>query len=161
MIIRTTILFFIIIFSGKPLYADVIVGTAILAGGGWDFSIMQACEPFDGDIAIGIIIDLSETRICGMNGAKLICLPDSLFEELKYAPEDTTQYEYHLPAILGAVYVIITRHNYYAKIRFPENDYPFLYMDYVYQPDGSTKLFKTTAVKLVSWGLIKKLTKED
>ena len=85
-------------------------------------------------------------------------LPDSTFEDLMYAPEDSTLYDTEQPPLLGTTYVIKTGDGKYAKIVFtkvwPMNEAEMMY---VYQPDGSRLLFNPTATEEFSWGRIKKI----
>ena len=84
-------------------------------------------------------------------------ISDCTFEELKYAPEDTTIYAIDAPALVGRVYVSRTMEGHYAKFRFLYLTYDEAVIEYVYQPDGSRVLYDASAVEEYSWGKIKEL----
>jgi len=146
---------FLILSLPNLLLADVISGTANLSAGGlggWDFSIMETVAVDDGDIGVAHVGDLGGYFVIGLNGALVAHLPDSTFEDLKYAPEDSTIYSMMQPAYVHSLYLMKTRDNKYVKLRFPENYSSF---DFIFQPDGSRKLFDYIGTEYKSWGIIK------
>lgn len=143
-------------------HSDVISGTGVLTWAQWDFSESEACEDmFCGDIAVidvfypplGLVV--SAPYAPGL----IICLPDSSFQDLKYAPEDTLAYSYEVSAYANVTYVVRTLEGHYAKFRFTVLTYQSMIIDYVYQPDGSRELFNRIATKRQTWGAIKALYK--
>ncbi len=145
-------------FNAEILFSEILSDTVILAGS-WDFS--EQCSksyPERGDVCIVIVVDPPPEQILVLceAGAKVCHLPDSTFNDLKYAPEDTLAYDYYSPFVENSTYVIRTGDAKYAKIRFTQL-YPYPMMEYAYQTDGSRMLFSPVAVESVSWGTIKKV----
>ena len=187
----------ILLFNVTVAYTAVIYGTGEMDPWGWDFSLQEPAGILSGnpDILIAIVNDpgLGLIVSASMPPAIIIAVPDSTFEELKFAPADTTQYSWYAHAVENRTYVIRTLERTYAKFRlfnlpqgsisplvlnlsdldlFPGDvsiikHMEFLFIahatiptiEYVYQPDGSTKLFDKVSVEEVSWGVIKQLMK--
>jgi hypothetical protein len=141
--------------------SEIISGTVVLDKyWGWDFSAQSdSCNELccSLDIMISIIVDpplgLSVGASCPP--AMITMVPDSTFEELKFAPEDTTQYTWILPAEIGTCYVVRTMELHYAKFKFIQLPYDTPIFEYVYQPDGSRILYDTSSTSPSSWGAIK------
>jgi len=147
---------------GQELHAGVITGSAILDHGGWDFSEqISTTGPFEGDMFVAIVVDppLGWRIAAAMPPALIAEIQDSTFQELTFAPEDTSTYSFDAPASVGRVYVVRTAERHYAKFRFLECDYAGLEIEYVYQPDGTRKLYDEISVEDDTWGGIKALFK--
>lgn len=131
----------------------------------WDFS--EKCSKAyheGGDVGIVTVVDPPPDRIivaCD-TGALVAHLPDSTFEDLKYAPDDTTLYNFYQPYFVNSTYVVKTGDGKYAKIQF-QQVIPAPIMEYVYQPDGTRKLFDpdSVGVQITSWGTIKCFVKDS
>lgn len=143
--------------------SEVISGIVNLIHGGWDFSEqVSTTGPFEGDIFIAIVVDppLGWRVVASFFSTALIAvIPDSTYEELQFAPADTSAYSFDAPADVGLVYVIRTEEGHYAKMHLLQCDYAGTIMEYTYQPDGSRRLFNKIAVESISWGKIKALYK--
>ena len=141
--------------------SEVISGIVNLIHGGWDFSEqVSTTGPFEGDISIVIVVDppLGWRVVASFFSTALIAvIPDSTYEELQFAPADTSVYSFDAPADVGLVYVIRTEEGHYAKMHLLQCDYAGISMEYTYQPDGSRRLFNEIAVESTSWGKIKAL----
>ena len=127
---------------------------------GWNFTLMENVMWYDCHVFVARVLDPPPERllvICN-NNSFITMLPDSTFEDLMYAPEDSTLYDTNLPALLGTTYVIKTGDGKYAKIVFMKLEPIYTTeMMYVYQPDGSRRFFNPTATEEFSWGCIKQL----
>jgi len=136
----------------------VMSGIGVLDLGGWDFSERMSVNPFVADLCVTFVVDppLGLRASVYRSPGGVLMLPDSTYEDLKYAPADTTLYTLDVPAYLGTVYVSRTMEGHYAKFRFLQL-YAAIIIEYVYQPDGSTKLFGPIAIEGRSWGSIKSL----
>jgi hypothetical protein len=140
--------------------SEVISGIVNLIHGGWDFSEqVSTTGPFEGDMFIAIVVDppLGWRVATTIPPALITVIPDSTYENLQFAPADTSVYSFDAPAEVGYVYVIRTVERHYAKMRLIKCDYAGTIMEYTYQPDGSRKLFNEIAVESISWGRIKAL----
>ena len=144
------------------VHSDVISGTGVLTWGEWDFSESEACDYiFCGDITVIDVFDppiglvVSVPYVPGL----IICLPDSSFQDLEYAPEDTLAYGFEVPAYPNVTYVVRTLEGHYAKFRFTVPTFQSIIIEYVYQPDGPRDLFDRIGTKGQSWGAIKALYK--
>jgi hypothetical protein len=140
--------------------SEVISGIVNLIHWGWDFSEqVSTTGPFEGDMFIAIVVDppLGWRVAAGMPPALIVVIPDSTYEELQFAPADTSVYSFDAPADVGYVYVIRTVERHYAKMRLIQCDYGAIIMEYTYQPDGSRRLFNEIGVESTSWGKIKAL----
>ena len=137
--------------------SDVISGTVVMPDG-WNFTLMENVMWYDAHVFVALVVDPLPERLLVLcnNYSYITMLPDSTFEDLMYAPEDSTLYDTEQPAYEGVVYVIKTGDGNYAKfiitklLPMYETE-----MMYVYQPDGSRRLFNPTAVEEFSWGGIK------
>jgi hypothetical protein len=134
-------------------------GVVQLTNGGWDFSEEKSVNPFfdpGADFAIAYVVDPPlGYRVQGLDGARLVMVPDSTFEELTEAPEDPSLYGWDLPGLMGVTYVIRTIEGHYAKFRILS----LLghWIEYAYQSDGSRMLAYPTPVERTTWGRIKAL----
>jgi hypothetical protein len=149
-----------LILTPLEVHSDVISGTGVLTWGEWDFSESEACEDmFCGDISVvDVFYPPLGLMVCAPYAPGLIiCLPDSSFEDLEYAPEDTLAYSYDAPAYPNVTYVVRTLEGHYAKFRFTVLTYQSMIIEYVYQPNGSRELFNRTATKRQTWSAIKGL----
>lgn len=150
----------ILIIIPVKAFPGVIDGTGVLTYGEWDFSDSAAVHCMCGDIYVidvfepplGLVVTINypPSAILSKSGA-------AVFDTLKYAPEDTSLYHDWVPATMQATYVVITREGHYAKFRFTSLSAFQVIIEYVYQPDGSSRLFDPIAVKSTSWGRIKSL----
>lgn len=143
----------------SSVYSGVICKIDTLYLGGYDFSESTTVHQDDSDIFMAIVVDPPLGLVVGAYRypAEIAYLPDSTFEDLRYAPEDTTVYNFYQHAYLGKTYVVRTMEMHYAKFRFLQLPYAVTIIEYVYQPDGSRKLFDRIAVESYTWGGIKKL----
>jgi hypothetical protein len=139
------------------VHSDIISGTGELTWGEWDFSECAPVNCYCGDINVLEVFELGLTVFAGHWPGLIVILPDSSFEDLKYAPEDTSIYDYHAPVDPNVTYVVRTLERHYAKFRFTNLGYPPWLIEYVYQPDGSRKLFDEIATERQTWGGIKAL----
>ena len=152
------LLWFLLIVLTPNAHSGIIWGTGVLIHGSWDFSEEVSIEiEGEWDIIIGIVVDPPLGWMVGAWYPALITEVDSTFEELQFAPEDTTLYNFDAPASLGRTYVVRTRERHYAKFRFIELNYQRTVIEYVYQPDGLRKLFGEINVERYSWGAIKSI----
>lgn len=145
----------------RSLFSDVITGTAELTNGFWDFYTMESLTWQEGGGHAFVPLMNGVLVVAATNGSFVAAVPDSGFEELQYAPADSTQYYYNQVAVDGRIYVykitnITTREVTYAKVRFLRYSYPVV-LDYVYQPDGSRKLFNDVGIDHSTWSMIKAL----
>ena len=141
----------------SSVYSDVISGTAFMPHG-WNFTLMENVMWYDAHVFVALVVDPPPERLLVLcnNYSYIAMLPDSTFEDLMYAPEDSTLYDTEQPAYEGIVYVIKTGDGKYAKIIFTTLLPMYATeMIYVYQPDGSRRLFNPTATEEFSWGRIK------
>ncbi len=126
--------------------------------GGWDFSEETPVHWLDGDIQVGHVGDPPlGWLVGGANGAGIILLADSTFEDLSEAPADSSLYNYwgEEPGIPGATYVCRTGDGHYAKFRFLD---PFFSeIEYAYQTDGRPSFLDPVPVEETTWGRIKAL----
>ncbi len=140
--------------------ADVISGQGIMSPcWGWDFSAQKSlCVLEFPDIFLAFVVepDLG-LRISVTNPARVAMIPDSTFEELRFAPEDSSSYTWDLPALYDMTYVARTKEGNYAKFRFLQLPYLEPVIEYVYQPDGSGRFFNEIGVEGSTWGAIKAL----
>ena len=142
-------------------YPGIIWGTGVLIHGFWDFSEEESVLGY-GDIFIADIVDPPlGRRVCATYYPALIAVVDSTFEELQFAPEDTTLYDINAPASLGRTYVVRTCESHYTKFRFLELSYQRSVIEYVYEPDGSRTLFGEIGVGIYSWGAIKSIFRKN
>ncbi|MGD1048665.1 MAG: hypothetical protein ABR899_07955 [Candidatus Krumholzibacteriaceae bacterium] len=140
--------------------ADVISGQGVMAPcWGWDFSEqVSLCYLENPDIILGFIVDPPLGLVIGVTGwASIVMLPDSNFEDLRYAPEDSTAYGYDLPALVNTTYVARTREGHFAKFRLLQLPYLVPIIEYVYQPDGSRRFFNEIGVEKSTWSAVKAL----
>lgn len=149
-----------LVLTPLKVHSDVISGTGVLTWGEWDFSESEACDyMFCGDISVIDVVDphLGLIVCVPYVPGLIICLPDSSFQDLKYAPEDTLAYGYEASAYPNVTYVVRTLEGHYAKFRFTVLTYQGMIIEYVYLPDGSRKLFGEVATQRQTWGAIKAL----
>ena len=155
-----TIITFLILSATNGVYAgSIISGTGVLDEfWGWDFS-EQSCTSDNRDMIVGFIVDPPLGLSVGPTypPSLIAMLPDSSFEDLKYAPADSSLYKIVQPAYLNVTYVARTLENHYAKFKFISLPYDIPIIEYVYQPDGSRKLFEETGTTKSSWGSIKQI----
>ena len=139
-------------------YSKVISGIGYLDFGGWDFSDTTSVHPDYADISLAIVVDPPiGLMVFAHNGASVVHLPDSTFENLKHAPEDSSMYDIDVPAYLSQTYVARTQEGHYAKFRFLRLPYQIAIIEYVYQPDGSRNLTDEIGTESYTWGAIKKI----
>jgi hypothetical protein len=140
-------------------YSDVISGTGILTWGEWDFSESAPVNCYCGDIMVADVFDPPIGLIVEVpyRPGLIVCLPESSFQDLKYAPEDTLAYDFEAPAYPNVTYVVRTLEGHYAKFRFTTLTLQSAVIEYVYQPDGSRRLFDEIATQRQTWGIIKAL----
>ena len=151
------VLWLLLIVLTSNAYSGIIWGTGVMTNAFWDFS-EQMSVLGEGDIDLAIVVDPPlGWRVGATRYPALIAEIDSTFEELKFAPEDTTVYDIDAPASLGRTYVVRTLERHYAKFKFIELSYQGAVIEYVYQPDGSRKLFGEIGVERYSWGAIKSI----
>ena len=151
------VLWFLLIVLTSNAYSGIIWGTGVLIYGFWDFSEEESVLGY-GDIFIADVVDPPlGCRVCATCYPTLIAEIDSTFEELKFAPEDTTVYDIDAPASLDRTYVVRTWERHYVKFRFLELSYQRSVIEYVYQPDGSRRLFGDISVEKSPWGAIKSI----
>ena len=153
------LLYFLLLALTNAAHSSVISGIGSMFKGSWDFSLAITVEPSEGDIFVADVVDppLGCRVAAYMPPALIAEIPDSTFEDLKYAPEDTSMYDIDAPASTGRVYVAITMEGNYSKFRFLVLTYSEIIIEYVYQPDGSRKLFDKVGVEKHTWGKIKAL----
>ena len=145
---------------GAGANADVISGQGVMTPcWGWDFSAQTSLCVLDmPDIFVAFIDDPPLGLVVTVtNPARVVALPDSSFEDLRYAPEDSSAYGYDIPAYVYTTYVARTKEGHYAKFRFLQLPYDLVIIEYVYQPDGSRRLFNLIGVEGCTWGAIKAL----
>jgi hypothetical protein len=147
---------FALLLTLSNAHSGVISGTGRLTWGEWDFSECKPVNCYCGDIIILDVFELGLVVMTNYSPALVVILPDSSFEDLKYAPEDSTLYDYYAPYYPGRPYVVRTLERHYAKFRFMNFTVPWD-IEYVYQPDGSRKLFDEIATEKQTWGAIKSL----
>lgn len=159
---KTCLLYTLVFISlmSSSVYSDVISGTTLI-NPGWNFTLMENVMWYDCHVFVALVVDPPPERllvICNNNSC-IAMLPDSTFEGLMYAPEDSSLYDTHQPALQETTYVIKTGDGKYAKIVFTKV-WPMheAEMMYVYQPDGSRKLFNDVGTETKSWGFIKLLS---
>ena len=93
-------------------------------------------------------------------GAWITAVPDTSFNDLLFAPEDLSQYDTMMPADFGITYVIHTTEEHYVKFHFLHIfDFSDPVIEYVYQTDGTRKLFDYISTEGSSWGTIKGMYK--
>jgi len=151
------LLWCLIFISYTHANSTILYGTGILIQGGWDFSEEASVFADDADIFIAYVVDPPLGDVVATNYALITALPDSVFEDLKYAPADSTMYSFWAYAVVGLTYVVITRESHYAKFRILELNFSGCSIEYVYQPDGSRVLYDTSPVEEYTWGKIKAL----
>ena len=137
--------------------AEVIEGIGVVAGA-WDFSEEESVNPIldpNADIGFAFVVDPPIGYWVGAFNGALIALADSAFEVLTTSPEDTTLYDWTLPAFPGVTYVVRTTERHYAKFKPIQILIPII--QYAYQPDGSRLLVDPVPVKPTTWGRIKLL----
>jgi hypothetical protein len=141
------------------VHSDVVSGTAVMTSNEWDFSEAASVHCFCGDIMVCEIIEppLGLMVVINYSPGLIVCLPDSSFQDLMYAPEDTLLYGFQAPAYPNLTYVVRTLEGHYAKFRFTVLTLHSLVIEYVYQPDGSRKFFDEIATERQTWGAIKAL----
>jgi len=140
--------------------ADVMSGQGVMDPcWGWDFSAQKSlCVLEFPDIFLSFVVEPPlGLMISVTNPARVAMMPDSSFEDLKYAPEDSSAYGYDLPALLNTTYVARTKEGHYAKFRLLQLPYYEPIIEYVYQPDGSRRFFNVIGVEGSTWGAIKAL----
>jgi len=147
-------------------YSGIISGTGVLDKGSWDFSDTTSVSPESEDADFFVIITALtltdaiplETYIGTNYPAMIAVIRDSTFEELKFAPPDTSSlYDYDALMLPNQFYVIKTHEGHYAKFRFLKSPVQHPMIEYVYQPDGSRRLFDAIGVERYSWGAIKSM----
>jgi len=144
------VLWLLLIVLTSNAYSGIIWGTGVMTNAFWDFS-EQTSVLGEGDIDLAIVVDPPLGWMVGATRyPALIAEIDSTFEELQFAPEDTTSYDFDASASLDRTYVVRTRERHYAKFRFLELNYQRSVIEYVYQPDGSRKLFGEISVETYS-----------
>ena len=152
--------FIVLLLATNPATSDVISGTAFMPDG-WNFTLMENVMWYDAHVFVALVVGPPPERLLVLcnNYSYIAMLPDSTFEDLLYAPEDSTLYDTNQPALQGTTYVIKTGDGKYAKIVFTKV-WPMheTEMMYVYQPDGSRKLFDDVGTETKSWGFIKLLS---
>lgn len=164
---------FLLIFCGLLLtltaatYSGVYWGVKEFDDSAWDFSDTTSIYYRDPRADIGLSYTSMSTvgefplgfYVTPLHRAKLAILPDSIFEDLRYAPPDSSPlYTYSdICVMLNKTYVVITTEGHYAKFRFLQPDNHPLNIEYVYQPDGSNKLFDPIGTMPCSWSRIKSL----
>ena len=114
---------------------------------------------FCADIFIAIVVDPPLGWVVATNFALIVALPDSTFDDIKYAPADSSMYSSWAYASEGMSYVVITRESKYAKFLLLELNYWTTTIKYLYQTDGSRVLYDTSSIKEDSWGMIKAIYK--
>jgi hypothetical protein len=140
--------------------ADVLSGQGVMTPcWGWDFSAQKSlCVLEFPDIFLAFVVDPPlGLRVSVTDPASIALIPDSTFEELKFAPEDSSSYTWDLPALYDMTYVARTKEGHYAKFRFLQLPYLERIIEYVYQPDGSRRFFNAVGVEESTWGTIKAL----
>lgn len=159
-------LWLLLIVLTSNAYSDVISGIGVLDKGAWDFSDTTSVHPLDesADITFARTALTEETTlpltlyVCANPPAQIAVITYSTFEELQYAPPDTSSlYGYYACAFESWTYVIKTREGNYGKFRLLHLGGPYKIIEYVYQPDGSRKLFGDISVEKSSWGAIKSI----
>jgi len=151
------LLWCLIIIFYTHVNSTILSGTGSLVKGGWDFSEATTVHPDDADIFIAYVVDPPLGDVVATNYALVLALPGSVFEDLQYAPADSSMYSFWAYAVVGLTYVVITRESNYAKFQILELNYWECLIEYVYQPDGSRVLYDTSPVEEYSWGKIKAL----
>jgi hypothetical protein len=138
--------------------ADIIHGICTPMLGAFDFEKQVSVHWLhpDADLSGGYVVDPPLGHLAwGLNGALLVMVADSTFEELSLAPEDSSVYSTDLRGHVGIPYVIRTIGGHYAKFRF--TDPTFNTIEYAYQSDGSRLLVCPTPGEETTWGRIKAL----
>ena len=167
LLIILLIVAFSILSEGKIAAGTIVYGTGVLDDSWtWDFSENSdtsppfSCDP-DIMIALGVTDPYGNSLGDVVAGTCppniIISLPDSSFEDLRYAPADTSLYDWYCVLEIGRCYVVRTNEYHYAKFRFTHIPPGAPVMDFAYQTDGSTKLFDKIATEESSWGAIKAL----
>jgi hypothetical protein len=141
-------------------HSEVISGVGYLTWGTWDFSEQKSYEETYGDIMVVYIVDPPlGLKVVAIMPPTLIAVVDSTYEELLYAPEDTTLYDWLAPVELGLTYVCRTYEKHYAKFRFMTIPPGIIKIEYTYQPDGSSLLFDPDPIDYHSWSEIKHMNR--
>ena len=156
-----------IILLSISLYSQIFYGNKVYDASGWDFSDTTSIDYLDprADIVLSFVSMSTVGElplgffVTALHGAKLAILPDSTFEDLKYAPPDSSSlYTYDdIWFMINRTYVVNTTEGHYAKFRFHHSENQPITIEYVYQPDGSRRLYDPIGTEGQSWGAIKKL----
>ena len=158
---------FTFLLVGKVGAGTIVFGTVVLDDTWtWDFSESSDTSPLlscDPDIMIALGVtgaygDYLGDVVAGTCPPNIIiALPDSSFEDLRYAPADTMLYDWYCKLEIETSYVVRTNEYHYAKFRFTHIPPGDPVMDFAYQTDGSTKLFDEIGTETSTWGAIKAL----
>jgi len=134
----------------------------------WDFSDSSTCPLFgrycgDFSITFTMLQTAAEPTAIVMlamppHAGIALASPDSSYEELTTAPEDSNAYFTAVVPYPFQVYVVMTNEGHYAKLRGvdlgPGGDFTF---EYSYQDNGTRVLVGGVPTEETTWGRVKSL----